>query len=1094
MERALRESDEKYRLLVENCSEAIFIAQDGMLKFVNQATSDLAGFSEDELLSIPFPEFIDPRDREQVVTSHLLRLKGQAPPGAYSFRIVAKNGDIKWVELHAVLVSWEDRPATLNFVSDITERRKVENALAESEARYRSIFENLQDVYYEAAMDGTILELSPSVSKHTSYQREDLIGSSVYDIYDVKEQREKVLELLRTNQKITDYELILKNKNGPAAAYAISSQLLYDAQGKPLKIVGMIRDIAERKIMEETLRASENRFKTAFYTSPDAISINHLKSGRYVDINEGFTRSTGYTREDVIGKTPEELGIWHRPEDRMKLVRALKKKRFYENYEAQFRHKDNSIHTSLLSARVIELQNEPHVLCITRDISDRKKAESRQIFVNQLLELINSGYEPDDSIGRIALLIKEFTDIEAIGLRIQSGSDYPYYETRGFPASFVEAENSLCSYDENNEIILDTEGNPYLECMCGNILRGRTDPSLPFFTAGGSFWSNNTTKLLASTTDEERQTRTRNRCNGEGYESVALIPLKSNDHIIGLLQFNDRRANRFTLDMIEFFEKIGAAIGIALQRKQTEEKLKKEEERYRTVADFTYDWEYWLGEDGHYQYLSPSFERITGYEAARLIDDPALIVSIIHPADRPAVLNHLRDSQNPTCPLEFRIIRKDGGQRWISHRCQHVRDKAGKALGWRGSNRDVTDRKVMESQLIQSQKMEAIGTLAGGIAHDFNNILGAIIGYAEMAHEEVPAESITQECIDQILKAGERAKFLVDQILAFSRHADVNKKMLMIFPLVKEVVKLLRHALPATIRIKEDLRAKDAFIIADATQIHQVLMNLCTNAGHAMRERGGVLTIGLSEAVFDASQIFGHDRLEAGSYVELSVSDTGSGIDSSIMDRIFEPFFTTKKKGEGTGMGLSIVYGIVKGCGGGIRVTSSPGAGTTFSLYLPAQKQISLPEDDGRPKAKAGGEEKILLVEDQDYMLKMMNSMLSRLGYVVTAKADPREALTLFAKNPDGFDLIITDQTMPHLTGADMALKILRIRPDIPIILCTGFSDLVSAEDARDLGIRAYMQKPIAGRELAKIIRDILDRERMTPDEDLKTNGECINP
>jgi CheY-like chemotaxis protein len=395
----------------------------------------------------------------------------------------------------------------------------------------------------------------------------------------------------------------------------------------------------------------------------------------------------------------------------------------------------------------------------------------------------------------------------------------------------------------------------------------------------------------------------------------------------------------------------------------------------------------------------------------------------------------------------------------------------------------------MEAQLIQSQKMEAIGTLAGGIAHDFNNILGAIIGYAEMALDEIAAGSASPECVEQILKAGERAKYLVQQILAFSRHAKVEKKLLMIVPLIKEVVKLLRHALPATIGIKEDIHIRDGFILADPTQIHQVLMNLCTNSGHAMREHGGTLTISLRQAVFASDRICGHDWLKAGSYLELKVTDTGHGIDPSIIDHIFEPFFTTKKQGEGTGMGLSIVYGIIKSCDGSISVESRPGAQTIFTIYLPQQQPATLAANDPAPVQKAGGTEKILLVEDRDDMLRMMHNMLTRLGYGVTARQNPLDAVVLFKSDPAAFDMIITDQTMPHLTGADMAKEALSIRPDIPIILCTGFSDLVSSEEAKAMGIREYLSKPIVTRELARAIRNIFDHEKTELGEDLRPDG-----
>jgi PAS domain S-box-containing protein len=387
---------------------------------------------------------------------------------------------------------------------------------------------------------------------------------------------------------------------------------------------------------------------------------------------------------------------------------------------------------------------------------------------------------------------------------------------------------------------------------------------------------------------------------------------------------------------------------------------------------------------------------------------------------------------------------------------------------------DITERKNMEAQLIQAQKMEAIGTLAGGIAHDFNNILGAIIGYADMAQEELPQDSPTLECIDEILRAGERAKKLVEQILAFSRRHDAERKPLLMVPLIKEIVKLLRPMLPSTIRIKQNIQVQDPLILADATQIHQVLMNLCTNAAHAMQEKGGTLTIGLKPVTVQEEDPLLSGHLAAGNYLELQVADDGHGINEKIQHLIFDPFFTTKRTGEGTGMGLSVVHGIVKSYGGHIRLESKVGEGTSFFIYLPLLHEQATQENTQKTASATGGTERILLIDDQDFMLEMMSRSLSRLGYRVTAQESSRDALQLFQSDPLAFDLVITDQTMPFLTGADMASEMLQIRPDIPIILCTGYSSTISPEQAEFIGIREYVMKPVVMSDFTRLIRKTL--------------------
>jgi two-component system, cell cycle sensor histidine kinase and response regulator CckA len=303
----------------------------------------------------------------------------------------------------------------------------------------------------------------------------------------------------------------------------------------------------------------------------------------------------------------------------------------------------------------------------------------------------------------------------------------------------------------------------------------------------------------------------------------------------------------------------------------------------------------------------------------------------------------------------------------------------------------------------------------------------------------------------------------------------------MVVPIIKEIIKFLRPMLPSTIRIKQDINIKDALILADATQVHQVLINLCTNAAHAMREKGGTLTIGLKQIEVRENNSLLYDGLEAGTYLELLVADTGHGIDEKIQSQIFNPFFTTKKSGEGTGMGLAVVHGVVQNYRGKINLKSTVGAGTAFFIYLPLLRRQSTLSDDGDKEAKTGaikGGERILLVDDQDFLLKMMSISLSRLGYKVTASESSVEALKLFQSDPFAFDLVITDQTMPFMTGADMAKNMLLIRPAIPIILCTGFSTSISSEQARVMGIRRYVMKPVMMNEFACLIRDVLEDDQ----------------
>ncbi len=415
--------------------------------------------------------------------------------------------------------------------------------------------------------------------------------------------------------------------------------------------------------------------------------------------------------------------------------------------------------------------------------------------------------------------------------------------------------------------------------------------------------------------------------------------------------------------------------------------------------------------------------------------------------------------------------RKDGSQYPVEVHLQFVASKSMPVFV--AIILDVTEKQRMEVQLKQAQKMEAIGTLAGGIAHDFNNILSAVFGYTELALSKAEKETALYDHLQKVLQAGTRAKELVTQILTFSRQADQDLKPVQVKPIVKEALKFMRASLPTTIEIIQDLQS-DSLVTADPTQIHQVLMNLCTNAGHAMEENGGVLEVTLSDVYFDND--FKDERLDlkAGKYMELIVSDTGLGMPEHVLDRMFDPFFTTKKIGVGTGMGLSVVHGIVGSYGGAILADSEPGEGSTFTVYFPvieyqseAKAQVEVPS--------ARGSEQILFVDDEPELAKLGKQMLESLGYTVTTRTSSLEAYELFKAKPDRFDLVITDMAMPSMPGDILSAELMKIRPEIPIILCTGYSSRISEEKAMHIGIKAFSYKPIAMHDLAKSVRRVLD-------------------
>ena len=390
--------------------------------------------------------------------------------------------------------------------------------------------------------------------------------------------------------------------------------------------------------------------------------------------------------------------------------------------------------------------------------------------------------------------------------------------------------------------------------------------------------------------------------------------------------------------------------------------------------------------------------------------------------------------------------------------------------------RDITTNKKLEQELRQAHKMDAIGTLAAGIAHDFNNILTAILGNSEMALIKIPKGDPVRLNLERNLESGYRAADLVKQILTFSRQAELEHKPVLLVAIIKEVLKLMRSSLPSTIDIRQniDIHTEESIVLADSTQLHQVVMNLCTNAAHAMRAQGGVLSVNLTEAVADASLVSRYPNLKPGPYVKLTVSDTGHGMDAAIMGRIFDPYFTTKKVGEGSGMGLAVTIGIVQSHGGAISVYSEPGQGTTFQLFFPRADSEIIDPHEAEAHVPTGNE-RILFVDDEIPLVEMAQEMLKALGYQVTALTSSLEVLECFRSQPFAYDVVLTDMTMPGLTGRDLARELLAIRPEIPIIMCSGFTEFINQEEAREAGIREFIMKPYATCSLAKTIRKALE-------------------
>jgi PAS domain S-box-containing protein len=485
-----------------------------------------------------------------------------------------------------------------------------------------------------------------------------------------------------------------------------------------------------------------------------------------------------------------------------------------------------------------------------------------------------------------------------------------------------------------------------------------------------------------------------------------------------------------------------------------------------------------------FTYVNPAFERISGYARDEVLGRNAAMLR--SDSFGPEYYNQIREIINRDNAWSGHITtrRKDAAKIEAEITVSSVKDSQGAIINYVFILRDVTRELRLEQELRQAQKMEAIGTLAGGIAHDFNNILTAIIGSTYLAQQKVAEGDSATLDLERVLVACSRAKNLVNRILTFSRQGEHELKPVHVAEVVDEVLKLMRSSIPSTIEIFQHSSTppQGDVVLADLTQIHQVLMNLCTNAAHAMRSEGGELSVTLSNVEVDASMTALYPGLNPGSCVRLTVMDSGHGMEESIRDRIFDPYFTTKEVGEGTGMGLAVVQGIIKSLGGAISVYSEPGQGTSFHLFLP---QFSGAASNGNtsPNVTCGGTERILFVDDEAMLAELGQELLKSLGYAVTATQSSREALRLFHADPNAYDLVITDMSMPGLTGKELARELMAVRSDIPVILCTGFSDRINEKQAKEAGIREYVMKPYSYSSLDKSIRRVLD-----PDSSFSSN------
>lgn len=605
---------------------------------------------------------------------------------------------------------------------------------------------------------------------------------------------------------------------------------------------------------------------------------------------------------------------------------------------------------------------------------------------------------------------------------------------------------------------------------------------------------NNKSLVVSDATNDSRHFKGVDLMTGTSMRSILGVPIRLKKEAIGVLQVVDINPGRFDPNHVSLLEALAGSAAISIENARLYQQAQKEMNNRKRAEELFQQNKIIeaiinslpalviiIKENGRLEKWNKQMELTTGFSA--LETGQMSFFDFIIPKDRESAENRIKDIfAQGAGDFETQIAVKGGKHVPYYINCSRTQldnEIYIVAVGMDISERirQQEERQILQTQLSQARKMESVGTLAGGIAHDFNNILTPIVGFTELALDDIPSESSAYSNLSNVIKAADRARDLVQQILTFSRQTEQKRVPMNPQPIITETIKLLRSSIPKSIEINTSIDKNCGNVLSDPSQIHQIIMNLCTNAFHAMEKTGGRIDISLSNAILTPEAVRNDPNMKVGDFVKLMVRDTGHGIEPAILDKIFEPYFTTKDPGKGTGLGLSLVHGIVQIHGGFITVDSRIGKGTSFSLYLP-KIDADKPEPAGIADGVIpGGNESILLVDDEEQILIMMRQLLERLGYKVTAISSSTEALMIFSAAPGDFDLVITDMTMPKISGVDLAYEMMKIRKDTPVILYSGFNDMSLESKAKALGIREIVMKPVTKASIAEAIRRTLGKQ-----------------
>jgi len=1192
---ALRKSEEKYDRVFRISPDSINVNRlaDGLYIDVNDGFTRILGYTREEVLGrsarpADLGIWINDEDCDRLVAG--LKTNGEVIGLEAPFR--RKDGQVVYGLMSAHVLQIDGVDCIISHTREITARRKMEDELRKLS---RAVEQSPASIVI-TDLTGTIEYVNGGFTRMTGYSAEEARGRKASILKSGSMPPSNYEQLWRTISVGGEWhgEFHNQKKNGELFWEDATVSAIKDSAGHITHFLAIKEDITSRKQVEQGMADALTFNRTLVESSPVGV-ITYNAAGDAVSANEAAARTVGTTVENLKKQNFRKLESWQKSG-----LRAAAELALASGLEQQLEtHTCSTYGRDIwVSAQMVpfHFNGQLHLLGIFAEITARKEAEQAREATIRLLHLCNQASDTRSLGTELRLFFRELTGCEAVGLRLRDSADFSGFETRVGADESAQMESHPRTYSQNVESECDAAGHPILDCMCRNVLAGRTDPSKPYFSKQGSFWTNSTTALLATITEADRQACTQNCRNGEVYESVALIPLRHQTSTLGLLQFNDRRKGMFAEEKIAFFEGLAEYITVALMKLESDRALRSSEEHLRLVLDTSEAGYFFIDSAGLFQRVNAAWLRMHGYEHAEEIigkhfshtqaeadkkKAAAIVAQLLAGANVSAgefsrrrkdgslgyhtfsahvvreagsivgIEGFLIDTTNlrqirsdyqmlfdqmldgfalhemvfdpAGSPIDYRFLavnpafeRMTGlkaaeviGQtvltvmpeterKWIELYGDVVRtgepkrfEEFSKVLGkhfevltfrpragqFACVIQDITSRKQLEIQLLQAQKMEAIGQLAGGVAHDFNNILAATMMHLSLL-QRVPELTLSmKESLKELETETKRATGLTRQLLLFSRRQVLHTDTIDLNELLSTLLKMLRRLIGEHINLVFNPGLTPLWIEADAGMIEQVVMNLCVNARDAMTQ-GGRVTIGADSLTLDSTKTLGDTEARSGEFICLSVTDTGCGMDAATLKHIFEPFFTTKEVGKGTGLGLATVYSIIKQHRGWVNVHSTLGNGTAFRIFLPATTApVPVVKESRGPSQIKGGAEGVLVVEDDAAFRNMMAMTLKVLGYRVFEAADGRAALGLWEKYASEISFLFTDQVMPGgISGLDLCRRLHAIKPSLRRMISTGYTtNVIDPAVLASEGID-FLPKPFTSESLAHAVRRCIDR------------------